>query len=217
MDAPLSPERFAEIANVSRETLDRLRIYAAQLAKWQKALNLVSRSTLSDVWRRHMLDSAQLVPFMPDDAQSITDIGSGAGFPGLVLAIVTDIPTALVESDARKGAFLREVVRLTHAPATVETVRIESVETVRIESRGAHPENKSVDILTARALAPLGTLCEMADSLKAQTCVFLKGGQWRDELTDAGKSWKMDVETFGSLTSPEGCILRLRNLRRIGS
>ncbi len=204
METPLTPERFAEIADVSRETLDRLRLYAALLEKWQRTVNLVSRSTLVDPWRRHFLDSAQLLPLLPAGLPTITDVGSGAGFPGLVLAILSGLPTELVESDARKGAFLRETARVTEAPVTVTTARIESV--------AAACENKSVDILTARALAPLETLCEMAVSLRAKTCVFLKGAHWQDELTAARKSWTMQIETFASLTSPEGCVLRIGDI-----
>lgn len=214
---PLSPDSFAEIANVSRETLDRLRIYADHLARWQTALNLVSRTSLGDVWRRHMLDSAQVVPYLPATGR-IADLGSGAGFPGLVVAIVGGRPVELVESDARKCAFLREAVRLTGAPATVTDARIDA-RAAAIDP-GAGPGSagesgkKSVDIVTARALAPLATLCGMAVSLGAETCVFLKGERWREELTAAEKDWKMAVETFDSLTAPGGRILRLRHVTR---
>lgn len=203
--SPLTPDLFAEIANVSRETMDRLRIYAAHLEKWQTSLNLVSRRSLDDLWRRHMLDSVQLVAHLPGSG-SLADLGSGAGFPGLVVSIVTGRPVELIESDVRKGVFLREAARLTGAPATVTSSRI--------DARATALPKKPVDILTARALAPLATLCEMADSLGATTCVFLKGGQWQDELTAAEKDWNMDVDLFDSLSSPEGRVLRLRNLHR---
>lgn len=207
-DSPLTPDLFAEITDVSRETLDRLQIYVDHLTKWQSALNLVSRRSLEDVWRRHMLDSAQLAPLLPD-AGSIADLGSGAGFPGLVLAIMTDRTVELIESDVRKGVFLREAARLTDAPATVTTGRI--------DVRAAALPKKPVDILTARALAPLATLCEMADSLGAETCVFLKGEQWRDELTAAEKDWKMDVDVIDSLSAQASRVLRIRNLRPHGA
>ena len=211
----LSPDSFREIANVSRETLDRLRIYADHLAKWQQALNLVARPTLADLWRRHMLDSAQLAAFLPAasadaPAGRLLDIGSGAGFPGLVLAIVTGRPVELVESDSRKCAFLREAVRLTAAPAAVLNARIETL----AAAPAADPAKKTVDILTARALAPLEKLCETAVLLGAETCVFLKGARWQEELTAAEKRWKMRTETFASLTAPDGRILRLRDIRR---
>ena len=211
-EIPLSPEKFAKIANVSRETLDRLEIYAAQLRRWQRALNLVSRSTLKDLWRRHMLDSAQLVPYLPAGARGVTDLGSGAGFPGLVLAIVTGLPTELIESDTRKCAFLREAARLTGAPVTITNTRIEAV----IESIRTGEREKSVDILTARAVAPLEKLCELAHALHPRSCVFLKGAQWQDELTLARKSWKMHVERFASLTADDACILRITDIAAAG-
>ena len=166
----------------------------------------------------HMHDSIQLVRHLPADAGSITDIGSGAGFPGLVLAIATGLPTKLIESHARKGAFLREAAALTDAPAEVLTARVEDIARQRQKPKkgeSAGPAaGKAVDILTARALAPLEKLCGMADSLGAHTCLFLKGGRWREELTEAGKRWKMDVETFDSVTSAEGRILRITGLAR---
>lgn len=212
-DLPLTPEKFEEITIVSRETMDRLRIYAAHLEEWQKTLNLVSRNSVPDLWDRHMRDSLQLVDLLPDDARSITDIGSGAGFPGLVLAIVTGLPTELIESHARKGAFLREVAAATSAPVTVTTARVEDIARERGLDRGESVEN-AVDILAARALAPLEKLCGMADLLGAQRCLFMKGGRWREELTEAEKRWRIKHQTFESVTSPEGRILRITGLKR---
>jgi 16S rRNA (guanine527-N7)-methyltransferase len=194
--------------------MDRLRAYAALLAEWQQTLNLVSRNSLPHVWDRHMLDSIQLVRHLPEDATSITDIGSGAGFPGLVLAIVTGLPTVLIESHARKSAFLREAAALTNAPAEVVTARVDDIAKARHAEKGRESAEKSVDILTARALAPLDKLCGMADSLGAQTCLFLKGGRWREELTEAEKRWRIKHQTFESLTSPEGRILRITGLKK---
>ncbi len=177
--------------------------YARHLEQWQGALNLVSRNSLADLWRRHMLDSVQLVRLLPRSG-TIADIGSGAGFPGLAISIATGRPVRLIESDVRKCAFLREAVRITGATATVMNERIESF--------AAAGKNKSVDIIVARALAPLSTLCEMADSMGAHTCVFLKGARWEDELTEAEKGWKMCVETFESQTAPGARILRITDL-----
>lgn len=198
--------------------MDKLRAYAGLLVQWQETQNLVSRNSLPHLWDRHMHDSIQLVRHLPAGAGSITDIGSGAGFPGLVLAIVTGLPTRLIESHARKGAFLREAATLTGAPADVLTARVEDIarrrhQPEKHESAESAME-KAVDILTARALAPLDKLCGMADSLGAHTCLFLKGGRWREELTAAEKRWKMDVETFDSVTSAEGRILRITGLTR---
>jgi 16S rRNA (guanine527-N7)-methyltransferase len=206
---PLTPEQFAAEANVSRDALERLRAYAALLTKWQAAINLVGRDTLDDPWRRHMLDSAQLVRHLPAGARVVTDLGSGAGFPGLVLAIVAGLHVHLVESTGRKTAFLQEAARLTGARVTIHRARIESID--------PWPS----DVVTARALAPLTTLLELgAPFLHSATpdvdpvCLFLKGAQAEQELTDARKSWKLAVERFPSLAEPAGCVLRIRGVSR---
>ena len=210
--APLSAAEFARIADVSRETLDRLRVHADLLAKWQASINLVAPSTLSDVWRRHMLDSAQLGPLMPapgEPAGEIADLGSGAGFPGLVLAIATGRPTLLIDADSRKCAFLREAVRLTGAPATVINARIESL----TSELAGH----AVDIVVARALAPLERLCFYSDFLEPRCSLFLKGRNWRDELTAARERWTMEVESFASLSAPSARVLRLGRVAPSGA
>jgi 16S rRNA (guanine527-N7)-methyltransferase len=213
LDSPLTPEKFEEITIVSRETMDRLRIYAAYLEEWQQTLNLVSRNSVPDLWDRHMRDSIQLVEHLPDDARSITDVGSGAGFPGLVLAIVTGLPTELIESHVRKGAFLREVAAATNAPVTVTTARVEDIARERWPQRHESVEN-SVGVLTVRALAPLEKLCGMADLLGADCSLFMKGGRWSEELTVAEKRWRIKHQTFESVTSPEGRILRITGLKK---
>ncbi|MEC7490727.1 MAG: 16S rRNA (guanine(527)-N(7))-methyltransferase RsmG [Pseudomonadota bacterium] len=202
-----TPKQFAVAANVSRETLGRLKAYADCLEQQQRIQNLVSRNTLPDLWYRHMLDSIQLVEHIPRNAHSITDLGSGAGFPGLVLAIATGIPTRLIDSNQRKCEFLRHVIDVTGAPATVSAERIEA----RTGESGKFP----VDILTARAVAPLAKLCEMADFLRAGTSLLMKGASWQEELTGVKKRWKMSLETFESRTSQEGRILRIRDLKSI--
>jgi len=205
-DGPYGPENFLSDTNVSRETLDRLQAFADLLAERQKVQNLVSRISLGDLWRRHMLDSVQLVDLLPGGAEVLVDIGSGAGFPGMVLAIVTGIPVTLVESHSRKAQFLRDVAVQTGAPVTVINARIQDA--------GGESVEKPVDILIARALAPLSNLCEMADSLDARTCLFMKGALWQEELTEARKRWKIDVETIESRTSPDSRILRITRLER---
>tara|TARA_Y100001970_G_scaffold293367_1_gene439721 strand:+ start:4275 stop:4907 length:633 start_codon:yes stop_codon:yes gene_type:complete len=204
--SPITAEVFQNIANVSRETMERLEIYAELLRRRQNVQNLVSRHSLSDLWGRHMLDSFQLTAHLPRDAGSITDIGAGAGFPGLVLSIVTGLPVTLVESRGRKCKFLQEVINATGAPATVKNSRVEVF--------ADESTQNSVDILTARAVAPLSKLCGMAESLGARTCLFQKGAQWQGELTEACKRWKMHVETFESWTSPDARILRITELTR---
>ncbi len=175
----------------------------ALLERWQRRINLVGRSTLADPWRRHVLDSAQLVPLIPAEARTIVDLGSGAGFPGLVLAILTGLDTHLIDSDARKGAFLREVIRVTGAPATVVTARIEGV------------VGLTADVVTARALAPLPRLLDLAAPLLSPRgqCLFLKGRDAAAELTESEKRWIMRVERVPSVSDPSGTVLSLRDLQ----
>lgn len=208
MTGALTPEGFQAATGVSRETLDRLILYAALLEKWQKAVNLVARATLDDVWTRHMLDSAQLAPLIPAGAARLLDLGSGAGFPGLVLAIMTGLPTRLIESDAKKGTFLREVARQAGAAVTVETVRIEA-------AAAADP----ADVITARALAPLDSLLGYAARFLAPggVCLFLKGQSWEEELTRARATWTMASTTHPSVTNPQSIILKLEDPRHVQS
>src|SRR6516162_5253130 len=166
---------------VSRETLARLAAYVALLEAWSTRINLVGRATLADPWRRHILDSAQLRPFVPAAARSLVDLGSGAGFPGLVLAILGVPGVALVEADSRKCAFLVEAARITGARITVLATRIEAL------------SPRPFDVVTARALAPLERLIGLARPLLATDglCLFLKGADTAAELTLARRRWKM--------------------------
>jgi 16S rRNA (guanine527-N7)-methyltransferase len=196
--------------DVSRETLRRLEIYADLLAQWNKTINLVAAATLPDMWRRHFLDSAQLLPLAcrngaPKSVKIWVDLGSGAGFPGLVLAILSkdfDSPPMmhLIESDARKCAFLREAARLTETNVILHNSRIETVETF------------PADVVTARALAPLAKLLDLSARFIGPdtTCLFLKGEHIDEELTEATKCRKMDIERFPSRSDPKGIILRLK-------
>ncbi len=201
---PLSPEQFATATDAAPETLARLHIYVDLLEKWQKRINLVSRGTLDDVWRRHVLDSAQLLPLLPDRA-CLLDMGCGAGFPGLVLAIMGDCTVHLVESDTRKCAFLREAIRLTGA----QNVHVHSD---RMEALAPFP----VDVVTARAVASLDKLLDMAAPFLAVPgqCLFLKGQKAQQELTEALKSRTMETVMIQSQTDPSGTILKLSNIRR---
>jgi 16S rRNA (guanine527-N7)-methyltransferase len=209
---PLGPEEFQRETGVSRETLLRLTVYADLLTEWTRAINLVSRASLGDLWRRHMLDSAQLSPLLPRAParrpRAIVDLGSGAGFPGLVLAILGAGDLHLVESDRRKAAFLREVVRETGCPARIHATRIEEMAPV------------PTDVVTARACAPLAELLGYAYKFPGQVsgrrpcCLFLKGRRVEEELTEARKRWKMKVEPFPSRTDPGGTILRIGLLNR---
>ncbi|PCJ60715.1 MAG: 16S rRNA (guanine(527)-N(7))-methyltransferase RsmG [Rhodospirillaceae bacterium] len=200
---PLKPAEFQALTNVSRETFARLATYLQLLTRWQKSINLVGGRSLADPWRRHFLDSAQLLPLLPEGAQSLVDLGSGAGFPGLVLGILGVPQVHLVESDARKCAFLREAARETGVSVEIHNARIENLTPWR------------VDVVVSRALAPLSRLLLLAHpflGLGAEG-LFLKGKAAFEELTEAEKSWKMAVETISSKSDPDGVILRLGDVQ----
>jgi len=200
---------FQKAAGVSRETLERLETYDRLLKKWQKAINLVGPKTVSHSWERHFLDSAQLFGMAPEKARSGVwlDMGAGAGFPGLVIALLGARHVHLVESDLRKATFQREVIRATGAPATVHAVRMESLEPF------------PVDVITARAFAPLEKLLEMAYPFwrEGAVALFPKGRDVELELTQATKCWKMSPDLLESRTDPDARILRIGGLRRADS
>jgi 16S rRNA (guanine527-N7)-methyltransferase len=204
VSSPLGPKGFAELVPVSRETLARLEAYAALLTQWSGRINLVGRDTLGDLWRRHILDSAQLRAFVPASAQNLIDLGSGAGLPGLVLAILGVPGVELVEADSRKSAFLREASRITAAKATIRPCRIEAVP--------PHPAN----VVTARACAPLDRLLDLAQPflVPGTVCLFPKGERFAEELTLARKGWTMNVSVEQSLSDRRGVILRLQQVVR---
>ena len=193
------PAPLVSRLDVSRETQDRLTAYVALVEKWQRRVNLVSASTLPDIWSRHIWDSAQLAPLVPEGTRRILDVGSGAGFPGLVLAALCDAECHLVESDQKKAIFLQTVVRDCGIPAVVHTARIES-----LPSLGA-------EIVTARALAPMDRLLDLlADQLSAGTrCLFLKGAQAEQELATLGTRPDLSWELIPSLTNPDAFVVDL--------
>ncbi len=193
---------------VSRETGEKLTLLVAELTRWQRAKNLVGPATLDHVWTRHIADSLQLF-FLEPEAQQWLDIGSGAGFPGLVIALMLpDVSGArvhCVESNARKCAFIRHAARVTGAPVDVHNARIEDV---------LRDFTGKVDVVTARALAPLSQLLVWSAPLLTSGAIglFPKGDNAAAELTEARKSWKFDVETMPSRTDSRGQILRIRSL-----
>ena len=193
-------------ARVSRETLDRLREFADLLLRWNRTVNLVSRNDEPFLWERHIADSIQLSPFVVGAAHRI-DIGSGGGFPGLVLALVTSMPFTLIEADQRKAAFLREAARLTGAPVVIQAKRIEETELAL------------AGLITARALAPLPQLLTWAAPRLAPRgiCLFMKGQTAGRELTAAHLQWQMQVERFPSRTAAGASILRISEIQRVGS
>jgi 16S rRNA (guanine527-N7)-methyltransferase len=204
VSSPLGPEGFAEAVPVSRETLARLEAYAALLIQWSARINLVGRDTLADLWRRHILDSAQLFPMVPRTAHSLIDLGSGAGLPGLVLAVLGVPGVELIEADSRKSTFLQEAARIAAADVTLRRCRIETVP--------PHP----ADVVTARACAPLNRLLELAERFIAPhtICLFPKGERFEEELTLARKAWTMSVSVEPSLSDRRGVILRLEQVAR---
>lgn len=195
--------------NVSRETLERLFVYCELVEKWNPAINLISKSGISEIWHRHVIDSAQLIRLLPHESGRWCDLGSGGGFPGIVLAILMkqlqpETQITLVESDSRKCVFLSEASRLLGITVGVKTQRIEDLE----------PQN--VDVLTARALAPLSNLCGYAyRHLKPEgVAIFPKGANAQREIEDAQKLWQFGYDTMQSHTDPAAQVLALRGIHR---
>lgn len=201
----LTAEQVGVQLGVSRETLERLKIYVELLLKWQRAINLIGPGTIADVWGRHVLDCGQLMPHIPKDKAPIVDIGSGAGLPGLILAIMGVPDITLVESDSRKCSFLREVARVTKTHVEI------------VESRVEHLENMEAGVITARALAPLTKLTELSQSVtKLDTIyLFLKGKNLKNELTHLKNNWTMRLEVHPSVTNPDGSILKMESVTRV--
>jgi 16S rRNA (guanine527-N7)-methyltransferase len=205
-------QQFAAATQVSRETLARLNQYESLLRLWQGNINLVASATLPDLWHRHFYDSAQLLPLLPPGGGHLVDLGSGGGFPGLVLAILlAERPgwrVTLVESDSRKGAFLREVARQTGVAVEIQSARIENPET--------QSKLGSADVVTARALAPLNRLFGLAEPIFASHSVglFLKGQNAKAEVEAARAEWVFDASLVPSSTAADASVVVLRALRR---
>jgi 16S rRNA (guanine527-N7)-methyltransferase len=201
-------EELATLSGVSRETVARLKTYAGMLEDWNNRHNLVSAASLNDVWRRHFWDSAQLVPLLPQDAKSLVDLGSGAGFPGLVLAELLREKNArvvLVEATTKKCRFLEAVAERLDLPVMVRNGRVEE------------QDEEGFDVVTARACAPLDRLLPYAQRFfGAETRGFFhKGQNLAAELTQASKSWRIKAEQHPSRSDPSGVILEIRELQRV--
>jgi len=197
------PADFAAQTGVSRETLARLKAYADILVDWNTRHNLVAKSTLPDLWRRHFWDSAQLAPLIPGGAKTLADLGSGAGFPGLVLAAMRpDLAVTLHEATTTKCLFLR-------AAADRMSLKV-AIQNARLEDLPPHP----YDVATARALAPLPQLLDYAHTFVSPngTCLFLKGQNVGSELTKAHKYWNMKASQVPSQTDPSAAIVIVREL-----
>lgn len=203
--------------DVSRETLERLTIYAEMLIKWQRRINLVGSSTIDHLWTRHFADSLELRDHAPSEAKNWLDIGSGAGFPGLVIAACgqpKDLKIDLVESNGKKCAFLREVSRCIKVQVSIHNCRIEAIDSQAIQ-------DMSLDVVTARALAPLELLLDLAEQpLKCGALgVFPRGQDIEEELTACAKYWKMKTKIVdrnfdlpGKILVVEECVRRKPNL-----
>ncbi len=195
-------------ANVSRETLDRLHIFSDLLRKWNPAINLVSKSTLSTLWERHIADSLQVFDCC-QHGPAWVDLGSGGGFPGVIVAILAqeqapEMTVTLIESDHRKAAFLRTALRETGVTGRVLAQRIEA----------APPQG--ADTVSARALANLESLLTHAARHLSDdgTALFQKGANWKKEVAGARLNWQFDLETITSVTAAEAVILKIRNIER---
>ncbi|WP_347400766.1 MULTISPECIES: 16S rRNA (guanine(527)-N(7))-methyltransferase RsmG [Commensalibacter] len=198
-------KNYPFLKSVSRETIEKLEIYISLLQQWNKKINLVSQQGMDQVWKRHVYDSFQLIRYLDSSVKSIADLGSGGGFPGLILALSTDIPVILIESDMRKTIFLREVLRQTKTQATVLCQRIENVNAI------------SADVVTARALTSLTQLLKFSKNIlnKNGYCLFLKGRSVNLEIEEAQKNWKINYKTFSSQTNADGVIVKINQFERV--
>jgi 16S rRNA (guanine527-N7)-methyltransferase len=212
-DLAADKARALALFPVSRETEKRLDTYVKVFLLWQSKLNLVASSTLHELWTRHIVDSLQLLPLVPE-ARVWVDLGSGGGFPGIPIACALagqhGVKVHLIESNGKKVAFLREAVRATEAPAVVHQERAEKFGESCAET---------VHAVTARALAPLKILCDQAFPLISRGAIglFPKGQDIDAELTDAAKYWRLEASRVPSKTSPESSIIVIRSLNPLRS
>lgn len=197
------------VRDVSDATTSRLERHIALLRKWNPAVNLVSPASLEEAWTRHVLDSVQVFGLRGATCRHWVDLGSGAGFPGMVVAclaaeLAPELRVTLVEADHRKAEFLRTVSRETGTPVTILDSRIETL------------PPQQADIVSARALAPLKTLCAYAERHLVSTgrAIFLKGARAEDEIRDARATWQFDVQSLPSMTEPAASVLVLTDVHR---
>ena len=198
------PADLASNLDVSRETIEKLEHYASLVVKWQRSVNLVANSTIPDLWTRHIWDSAQLAPLVMAQKTAnaplrILDIGSGAGFPGLVLSILTDAEVHLVESDQKKCIFMNNVIRECGLTARIHNVRLETL------------DDQKADIVTARALASMDKLMALLDGQlrPGLRCLFLKGRQVQDELAVLNDWANLHWQLHPSLTQQDAFVVDL--------
>jgi 16S rRNA (guanine527-N7)-methyltransferase len=213
----MDAEEFAQIYDVSRETLTRLVAYQALLGKWQQSVNLVGPTSLAAFWQRHAADSAQILRHAPSSAKTWLDLGSGGGLPGLVLAIILaeKNPAAclhMVESDRKKASFLRAVLADTGVTAHVHNARIEAL------AAAAPAALAQIDVITARALAPLNDLLTLLHPFCNSSTVALlhKGRNWHEELTLSEQYWKLSHQAHISDTDGDARLLEITALSPLG-
>jgi len=203
----LKKNEFVKSLNVSRETLKSFYEYETLLSKWNEKINLVSKNTLVDIWERHFLDSGQIIKHVEASGKRWVDVGSGAGFPGLVVALLLrdrkiDCDLVLVEKNPKKGFFLNEVIRKLNLSVEVVNDNIDTLEPL------------NADILTARAFSELNNLIEIAfrHRKKEGICLFLKGENYRIELDKTLNYWFFDYDIVDSLSSSSGKIIRVKKI-----
>jgi len=201
----IQADQFRTDMNVSRETFEMYKLFVNHLSHWNKKINLVSKSTISNFWLRHAMDSSQLVRYIPNEAKRCIDLGSGAGLPGLALAIElrdrAGVEVTMVESNGKKCNFLRTLIRELKLPARVIQQRI---------------EEETYDVITARALAPLSKLLLISEKFwSADTVgIFPKGMSWEREIEEAKPDWNISIDTPQSITDADARILLVKNLFR---
>lgn len=198
------------ILDVSRETIDRLENLLVLVKKWNQTINLIAKSTIDDAWTRHILDSAQIYSLAPQKVTRWADLGSGGGFPGLVIACLAaekdpEMEIVLVEADQRKGAFLLQANQVLGLKARVVTERIENLPPLQ------------ADVVSARALAPLDRLCGLASRHMASgaCALFQKGANHMAEISEARKDWVFDIEIHPSATEATAVVLKIRGLSHV--
>jgi len=196
--------------NVSRESFAQIETYVELLLTWQSKVNLIGPSTVENVWRRHVLDALQLLPLMHSKTEAVADLGSGAGIPGLILALGGNLRADLYESNGKKVAFMREAIRQTMVNAAVHQIRLETLED--------HLPARIPQYVTARALAPLERLLFWAEPLLKRGAIglFHKGQDVDSELIEATKFWKIGaIIRHASMTDSDGTILEVKEIARV--
>lgn len=207
METP-SLDQFSRF-NVSRESLDRLEIYVRLLLEWQKHINLIAPSTIGVVWQRHVIDSLQLLPYLPQGTTAIADLGSGAGLPALILAATQPATVHMYEANAKKAAFLSEALRQMKCAGVVHRERL--------EPQKAPAQMPKVQVVTARAFAPLPLLLNLASPFLQAGAIglFHKGQDIDTELNEAARTWQITSESHTSVTDPLAVILAVKEITHV--